>query len=194
MASAETQPATEPTRPERSDAARRARVHAIGAAALFGLVALGAVYSAYGAVKDFAYARASGRWPTAEAVILSPRRGRADEFRYAYHFGGESYEGERIAFRTRGYIGSPPPTTPGALAPVYVRPDDPATAVLVPGGSGRRFAVWLALSGLGVFVGVAGLTRAMMALDFPEELGLSDMDDATAADGVDAGPIAPPSA
>lgn len=139
----------------------------LAAALLFGVIALAGVFAAYAAVKDFAFARASGRWPVTEGVILSPR-GDDDDRRYAYHLNGVSYEGERVAFLTRGYIGSPPPKAPGALVEVHVSPDDPATSVLVPGGSGRRFAVWLALSGATVFVGVAGLTRAMMAIDFPD--------------------------
>jgi len=144
------------------------RPHVIAAAALFGLVALAGVFTAYAAVKDFAFARASGAWRQVEGVVLSPPRGRESELRFAYHVGGESYEGRRIAFRTRGYIGSPPPRTPGARVTVYVSPHDPQIAVLVPGGSGRRFAVWLVVSGAIVFIGVAGLARAVMALDFPE--------------------------
>ncbi|MBI1391999.1 MAG: DUF3592 domain-containing protein [Alphaproteobacteria bacterium] len=145
----------------------RSAPHVFGAAMLFGLIALVGIYAAYAAVKDFAYARASGRWPTAEGVVLSSPNG-GKLLRFAYHHDGVSYEGDRIAFRTRGYIGSPPPRSPGSQVAVYFRPDDPAIAVLVPGGSGRRFAIWLALAGAAVFVGVAGLTRAMMALDFPD--------------------------
>ncbi len=137
------------------------------AALFFGVVALGGVFAAYAAVKDFAFARASGRWPVTQGVLLSPGPS-SDDRRYAYHLDGVSYEGRRLAFRTRGYIGSPPPDKPGSIVNVHVSPDDPATAVLVPGGSGRRFAIWLALSGATVFVGVAGLTRAMMAVDFPD--------------------------
>lgn len=144
------------------------RPHVAAAATLFGLIALAGVFTAYSAVKDFAYARASGAWRQVEGVVLSPPRGGEGEIRYAYYVGGESFEGRRIAFRTRGYIGSPPPRTPGARVAVYVAPNDPQTAVLVPGGSGRRFAVWLILGGGIVFIGVAGLARAVMALDFPQ--------------------------
>ena len=140
----------------------------IGAACLFGAVAIIGALAAYAAVLDFAHARASGRWPQTDGVILSAPRGDENALRYAYIVDGRSYEGSRLAFLTRGRIGSPPPRTPGARIRVYVSPTDPATAVLVPGGSGRRFAIWLALGGAVVFVGVAGLTRAMMAFDFPE--------------------------
>ena len=148
--------------------APRSRAPLIGAAFLFALVAIAGLITAYAAVKDFAFARASGDWPQTHGVILTPGDDGGEELRYAYHVDGESFEGRRLAFLTRGYIGSPPPRTPGAKVDVYVSPIDPTTAVLVPGGSGRRFAFWLLMSGVAVFVGVAGLTRTMMAIDFPE--------------------------
>ena len=138
----------------------------IGAALAFGLIALAGVMAAYSAVEDFASARASGSWMQVEGVVLSPSK--PDELRYAYFVDGKSYQGSRLAFTTRGYIGSPPDRSPGARVRVFVNPADARGSVLVHGGSGRRFAAWLLLSGVGVFVGLAGLTRAMMALDFPE--------------------------
>ncbi|MEM6537938.1 MAG: DUF3592 domain-containing protein [Pseudomonadota bacterium] len=147
-------------------------VHITAAAALFGVIALAGIYAAYAAVKDFAFARASGGWPTVEGVILTPKKPDGPS-RYAYYFDGVRHEGTRLAFRTRGYIGSPPPENAGARAMVYVKPDAPATSVLVPGGSGRRFAVWLLLSGVAVFFGVAGVVRSMIEIDFPD-VGTSD--------------------
>ena len=146
----------------------RSKTTLVGAAVFFGFVALAGVITAYAAVKDFAFARASGAWPQAHGVILSAPGNNSRALRYVYYVDGESYEGRRLAFLTRGYIGAPPPRTPGSKVPVYVNPVEPATSVLVPGGSGRRFAFWLLIGGGAVFVGVAGLTRTMMAIDFPE--------------------------
>ncbi|MEM6413837.1 MAG: DUF3592 domain-containing protein [Pseudomonadota bacterium] len=141
------------------------RTKAAWAALLFGVISLAGLFAAFAAVKDFAYARASGRWAQTNGVVLSSDN---TDFRYAYHWQGKSREGHRISFFTRGFIGTPPPTKPGSMLDVYVSPSDPDTSVLVPGGSGRRFAVWIAFCGAIVFTGVAGLTRAMLAFDFPE--------------------------
>lgn len=135
------------------------------AALLFGLVSLAGLFAAFAAVKDFSSARASGKWAQTAGVVLSAD---GEGLRYAYHWQGQSREARRVSFFTRGYIGSPPPTAPGSAVPVYVSPTDPNRAVLVPGGSGRRFAVWIAFSGAIVFMGVGGLTRTMLAFDFPE--------------------------
>ncbi|MGF1543958.1 MAG: DUF3592 domain-containing protein [Parvularculaceae bacterium] len=137
------------------------------AACLFLAIAGGSSYAAFSAVKDFSQARASGGWERIEGVVLSAAPG-APPLRYVYHVRGRTYEGHRLAFRTRGYIGDPPVTRPGARVGVYVSPDDPRVATLVSGGSGRKFAVWFVAAGLGVFVGVAGLIRTGMAADFDE--------------------------
>ena len=154
----------------------RNRAQLFWAACLFGAIAAVSAAGAFAAVKDFANARASGNWMQVEGVVLSPKEdaGAARLFawrpglRYAYHFRGETHEGRRFAFLTRGKIGSPPSTKPGARVIVYVSPDDPKLSVLVPGGSGRRFAIWFAAAGAVAFVGVGGLIRSMMAVDFPE--------------------------
>ena len=143
------------------------RGQAVFAAILFFILSVAGVYVSYSAVEDFAAARASGKWAQAEGVVLSPDSGPGD-LRYAYIVDGKRHESQRLSYLTRGLIGSPPRTDPGARVKVYVSPTDPAEAVLVPGGSGRRFAVWFAFGGLIVFIGFAGLIRAMMAIDFPE--------------------------
>lgn len=155
------------------DERRPHRGHMVFAAGLFLLLTvLGAIIS-YNAVSDFAAARASGNWRQVDGVVLSPDRGRGllnfgPPVRYAYLVDGKRHESHRIAFRTRGVIGTPPSTLPGSTVTVHVSPDNPARAVLVPGGSGRRFAIWFAAGGFVIFVGFAGLIRAMMAIDFPE--------------------------
>ncbi len=139
----------------------------LAAAGVFGLIALCGAFSAYAAVKDFSRARASGIWRQVDGVVLSPARG-APRLRYAYHIDGRSYEGRRLAFMTRGYIARPPSNAPGAAVTVYVSPEDPRQATLVTGGSGRKFAAWLGMAGFAVFIGLAGLIRTVMAIDFPE--------------------------
>lgn len=141
------------------------KVQLFSAAGLFVLLSLFGAHVCYSSVKDFSSARASGKWAQTSAVILSSNEG---ELRYAYFHDGRRLEGNRLSFSTRGLIGNMPSTIPGDTVTAYVSPEDPGMSVLVPGGSGRRFAVWFAFGGLVLFVGFAGLIRTMMAVDFPE--------------------------
>ncbi|MEL6361984.1 MAG: DUF3592 domain-containing protein [Pseudomonadota bacterium] len=143
------------------------RIHLFFAAGVFLLLSLAGSNICYSAVKDFAFARASGKWIQTDGVVLSPTDS-SEKLRYAYISGGRQFESHRLSFLTRGRIGTMPPTWPGANVTVYVSPENPAVSVLVPGGSGRRFAVWFAFGGLVVFVGLGGMVRTMMAVDFPE--------------------------
>jgi hypothetical protein len=137
----------------------------VAAAILFALFAAGGMLVSHAAVKDFASARASGGWQVASGVILSGENG---ALRYAYVHDGDRFEGARLAFHTRGLIGDPPSTIPGTQVDVYVSPDDPARSVLVPGGSGKRFALWFGFGAIITFFGVAGLIRSMTAYDFED--------------------------
>ncbi len=161
----------------------RSPVQLFWAACLFAAIAAGGAMAAYAAVKDFAYARASGRWEQVDGVVLSPNSTKGG-LRYAYFYNGEGLEGARFAFLTRGRIGAPPPTKPGDQVMVYVAPEDPTLSVLVPGGSGRRFVIWFAGAGLIAFIGVGGLIRSTMMMDFPE-LSRLDRDDHNPGPSVD---------
>lgn len=129
-----------------------------GAFAAFAALAVAGVALVFFAVKDFAAARASLRWPTAEAIVLSDRGG---GLRYAYTVDGVNYESRRVRFLTASLGASPyEPPHPGAAIDVAVDPDNPRVAVAAPGGAAQLFAIFVAVGGLSVFVGVAGMIRA----------------------------------
>ena len=127
------------------------------ALALFGAAAAGTI------VHDFSRARASLSWPVVDAVVLSETESGA-RLRYAYSFGGRSYESRRVRFLTASLLRNPiAPQAPGDTVGAYVDPDAPHVSVLAPGGSGFFFAGVFAISGLCVFVGVGGVIRTLVA-------------------------------
>ena len=109
-------------------------------------------------VRDFARARSSAGWPTADGVVLSQLDEKSDRVRYAYSFGGRSYQSTRDrVFSARLLKSSSGDYAPGESIAVYVDPGDPSFSVLQPGGAGPAFVVFAVLSGICIFFGVGGV-------------------------------------
>ncbi len=109
-------------------------------------------------VRDFARARASAGWPTADGVVLSQLNQNSDKVRYAYSFAGRSYQSTRARmFSARLLKQSERDYVPGDTIAVYVDPSDPAFSVLQPGGAAPAFVVFALLSGICIFFGVGGV-------------------------------------
>ncbi len=123
------------------------------------------------AVQDFAHARASVSWPTAEGVVLSGSGAASStKFRYAYGADGRTHESRRVRFVTANFLApSPARPAPGEAVLVRVNPNDASLAVLQPGGSGGVFALLLGLAALLIFVGLAGLIRTLILSQSAEE-------------------------
>ena len=109
-------------------------------------------------VRDFARARASAGWPTADGVVLSQLDGDRDSLRYAYSFEGRSYQSSRDrVFIARISNRTPATYTPGETVNVFVDPNDPSFSVLRPGGAGLPFLLLTIFSGVCIFFGVGGV-------------------------------------
>jgi len=124
----------------------------------FAALAIAGILAGSFFVQDFARARASAGWPTADGVVLSPRGAGEDTVRYAYSFDGRSYQSTRDrVFIAR--ISNPAPSafSPGDTVDVYVDPTDPSFSVLLPGGAGLPFVFLVVLSGACIFFGVGGV-------------------------------------
>jgi hypothetical protein len=134
----------------------------IFAALLFGGAAL-VVF----AVKDFGAARASASWPTTEAIVLSGPVG-PNKVRYVYTVEGVNYESRRVRFVTAS-LGAPAWRAPRPGTPILVAvdPQDPRASAAAPGGTAILFAIFTAVGGLCVFVGLAGVIRAATAVEEP---------------------------
>ncbi len=128
-------------------------------------------------VRDFARARSSAGWPTADGVVLSQLDENSDRVRYAYSFGGRSYQSTRDrVFSARLLRSSSGDYAAGDSIEVYVDPGDPSFSVLKPGGAGPAFVVFAILSGICIFFGVGGVIWT-----FSE--GVEDQDAGNSADG-----------
>ena len=129
----------------------------------FALLALtGIVFGGF-VVQDFACARASHGWPTADGVILSAPESGAGKVRYAYVFAGENHEGRRITYITGRFSRDEAKQySPGEAVTVHVDPDKPSASVLEPGGASGIFLFGAFLSGLLIFVGAGGMIRTLM--------------------------------
>lgn len=109
-------------------------------------------------VRDFARARSSAGWPTAEGVVLSQLDKNSEQVRYAYSFAGRSYQSTRDrVFSARLLKSSSLDYSPGESIAVYVDPGDPSFSVLQPGGAGPAFVIFAVLSGICIFFGVGGV-------------------------------------
>jgi hypothetical protein len=141
----------------------RSKVEFGVALAVFALLAAAGILLASAVVEDFSKARASRDWKPVDGVVLSKDEERASIIRYAYVAGGRGHESRRVRFFS-GLL-YPAPTAslrPGESVPVYVDPDDPETAVLMPGGSGTLFALAALGAGALVFIGLGGIIRTLM--------------------------------
>ncbi len=135
------------------------------ALALFAALAALGAYAGGAAVKDFARARASVKWPSVQGVVLSKSAADAAEIRYAYVAGGRGHESRRVRFLSGVFASAPTAhLRPGESVTVYVDPKDPETAVLRPGGSGALFAVAALTAGGLVFIGLGGVIRTLLIL------------------------------
>ncbi len=113
-------------------------------------------------VHDYARARASQSWPAAEGIVLSRLQGEPSRVRYVYSVAGRSYESTRErVFLARLLNGPAGQYRPGQSLTVYVNPEEPAYAVIEPGGAGAAFILCSVLSGLAVFFGVGGVFWAL---------------------------------
>ncbi len=109
-------------------------------------------------VRDFARARASAAWPTADGVVLSHLDEDGDHVRYAYSFAGRSHQSTRDrVFIARILKPSSQEYVPGQTVAVYVDPKDPSFSVLQPGGAGLAFVFLTVMSGICIFFGVGGV-------------------------------------
>ena len=128
----------------------------------FSLAILGVAAAGF-FVRDYAYARASAAWPVVEGIVLSDIEGDGARLRYVYVVDGNSYESNRErVFSARFLKSSQPNYQPGDTIEVYVNPENPAFAVLQPGGAGLAFIFFSLLSGLCVFFGVGGVVWALV--------------------------------
>lgn len=117
------------------------------------------------AVKDYANARASVRWPTVDGVILENHQ---MSVRYAYSWRGRTHERTRRTFFTGTKVSNfeeLPSTVPGKFVKVYVSPNDPRRAVLEPGGSREIFVVLVLLGGGIVFVSGGALIQCFASIE-----------------------------
>ncbi|MHA7872602.1 MAG: DUF3592 domain-containing protein [Hyphococcus sp.] len=127
-----------------------------GALAVMGLFAGGFV------VQDYARARASASWPTANGVILSRLEGAGAGLRYAYSMDGRSYESGRERVFLARFLAKPSPDrNPGDTVTVFVSPKDHGYALLYPGGAGVAFVIFSIVSGGCVFFGIGGIVWAL---------------------------------
>ncbi len=109
-------------------------------------------------VRDFARARASAAWPTADGVVLSQRAESSTQLRYAYSFDGRSYQSNRDrVFIARILKPALQDYVPGQTVAVFVDPKDPSYSVLQPGGAGLAFVFLTVMSGVCIFFGVGGV-------------------------------------
>ncbi len=109
-------------------------------------------------VRDFARARASAAWPTADGVVLSQLDEGGDRVRYAYSFAGRSYQSTRDRVFIAGILKpSSEDYAPGQTVAVYIDPKDPSFSVLEPGGAGLAFVFLTMMSGVCIFFGVGGV-------------------------------------
>ncbi len=109
-------------------------------------------------VRDFARARTSATWPTADGVVLSQLNEDSKQIRYAYSFAGNSYQSTRDrVFIARNFKSSEMEYLPGQTVAVYVDPNDPSYSVLQPGGAGLAFVFLTVMSGVCIFFGVGGV-------------------------------------
>ena len=109
-------------------------------------------------VRDYAKARASAAWPTAEGVVLSKRANDRARVRYAYSVNGRSFESSRErVFTARFGRSTTEVYAPGQNVTVYFNPQMPNFSVLQPGGAGLAFVLLSLVSGACVFFGVGGV-------------------------------------
>ena len=109
-------------------------------------------------VRDFARARASAAWPTADAVVLSQIDESRKDIRYAYSFEGRTYQSTRDrVFIARVMKPSTLDYAPGEAVTTYVDPKNPSYSVLRPGGAGLAFVFLTVMSGVCVFFGLGGV-------------------------------------
>lgn len=139
----------------------------LAALLIFAVLLLGGVGLVLFAVKDFGAARASASWPPVEAIVLSGPHG-TNKVRYVYTVDGVNYESRRVRFLTAS-LGAPQwrAPRPGTAILVAVDPQNPRVAAAAAGGTATLFAIFAALGGLCVFVGLAGVIRAATAQDDP---------------------------
>ena len=131
-------------------------------------------------VRDFARARSSVGWPTADGVVLSQLNSTSDKVRYAYSFAGNSYQSTRDrVFSARFLRPSSHDYSAGDSIAVYVDPGDPSFSVLEPGGAGPAFVIFAVLSGVCIFFGVGGVIWTFSeGVDRQRVLNVDDDEDA----------------
>lgn len=109
-------------------------------------------------VRDFARARSSAAWPTADAVVLSQLNETRNDVRYAYSFEGRSYQSTRDrVFIARIMKPATLAYAPGDAVTAYIDPKNPSFSVLQPGGAGLAFVFLTVMSGVCIFFGVGGV-------------------------------------
>jgi hypothetical protein len=121
-------------------------------AAVFALIPIAAgVFFMLKSVEAEREARASLTWPSAPGEIVNRnltggKDGRKLHVDYTYTVDGKVYQGRRLAFAAdkADYPEWAERFSPRTRVPVYYKPGQPATAVLVPGGESVAKAVFWA--------------------------------------------------